>query len=328
MAPASEDMIKGRPSVAILYGFTSANADTWCNLAYALLTIAGADGTVSDREMRWLVDHFGGTIGVDGELLRKIKAFDYRHGDLRKILPKIVTDIPIRYSRAILYDAIRMSRADGDYAEEERNAVQAASRLLNVNTSITSAIEEVVEMEDRARSFRIAVFRRHQPVSTPPSEDLETVQLTPYYDSIYGYSDIEYEHLLAYGKILISIAGADGEVSDDERGWLLDHYAPAMNVPQSITTEWRRIIEDRTFLAIQFAEQFAALQEPAATAPQILYDAIKMSSADGYAVDERYAVIQAGKLLGLDDETLNAIENLVKSEHRIDTMRRAIFRVI
>lgn len=63
-------------------------------------------------------------------------------------------------------------------------------------------------------------------------------------------------------------------------------------------------------------------------APELVYHAILMSSADGvYAEKEREKVKEAAKIMGVPDDIFLTIESLVEMEKAALNMRRALFHI-
>ncbi|MFT4738552.1 MAG: hypothetical protein ACI92W_002675, partial [Paraglaciecola sp.] len=60
------------------------------------------------------------------------------------------------FNRLLIYDAVRMSCADDDYADEEKEKVMEAASILNLDREAVISIEALVEMEratDKMRAF-------------------------------------------------------------------------------------------------------------------------------------------------------------------------------
>ncbi|EGJ31410.1 hypothetical protein LYNGBM3L_38770 [Moorena producens 3L] len=63
-------------------------------------------------------------------------------------------------------------------------------------------------------------------------------------------------------------------------------------------------------------------------ANELVYHAIKMSSADGvYADAERAKVKEAAKILGVADDIVLTLESLVEMERTVVKMRKALIHV-
>ncbi|MEM7119037.1 MAG: TerB family tellurite resistance protein [Chloroflexota bacterium] len=140
-----------------MYGINNAPIEAWYAYGYALITIAGADGNVSKPEMDWLINHFA-AVGAPQMVLDAWQAFDAATGDLDHLLGQLSSDIPLNYARVLLYDAIRMARADDNYAREERDAVAKAARILRIDSATAGTIESVVDMESAVNKARQSLF--------------------------------------------------------------------------------------------------------------------------------------------------------------------------
>ncbi len=316
-----------KPNAMAIYGYNEASEESWRNWAFALLTIAGADGVVSPQEMQWLSDNLCKTMGVAPEVLDAISDFDYKNSNLEEILPEITTDIPINHARALLYDAIRMARADGEYAPAERNAVRAAAVLMDIDANVAAAIEKIIDIEKSIVRRRLAYFEFDESFSFNTSSTNPVVATNPVFKTLYGVDKVFSETLKAYGRALISIAGADGEVSPVERNWLINFYARSVDIPEDIITLWDEWIENKAYKDIKLAEELPKIIGPCNAGRQLLYDSIRMSSSDHYNELERNAVLRAAELLKIDVVVMNGIEDLVKSELLANEMRRNIFRI-
>jgi uncharacterized tellurite resistance protein B-like protein len=125
--------------------------DTAAHYGYALLCIAGADGEVSKEEMDWLTKFYAYTMGAPKDLVDAWKSFDYKKAKLETILEKL-EGVPVNFARALIYDAIRMSKADKEYAQKERKSVFKAAGILGVDKVIVAQLECLVENEITMRN--------------------------------------------------------------------------------------------------------------------------------------------------------------------------------
>lgn len=159
MTTNEEPMIAGSEYMKRGLGISSAPFEAYLNYGYALLAIAGADGEVSEPEMNWLINHQL-MVGAPSEAIEKYKAFDYKNAKLEDLLPKITVDVPgWSAPRTLLYHAIKMARADNDYAKAEQEAVKKAAKLLGVEDDITMALNALVEMEEKVESMLKALIK-------------------------------------------------------------------------------------------------------------------------------------------------------------------------
>lgn len=140
----------------IFYGMSMVPKDSWKEYGYALLAIAGSDGEVSDPELEWLTIDLAQSLSVSQEIIAAWEVFDYDDVDLKEIFDSFNASSIADFSRLLIYDAVRMSCADDDYADEEKEKVLEAALILNLNREAVVAIEALIEMEmatDKMRSL-------------------------------------------------------------------------------------------------------------------------------------------------------------------------------
>lgn len=138
----------------VFYGMSIVPLKFWQEYGFALLTIAGADGDVSDPEQEWLTEDLASALKVPDLLVDKWKHFDWRTANLEEIFGKIKPNQIANYNKLLLYDAIRMSYADGDYSDQERESVYDCARILQVNKETVMVMEALVETERAADKLR------------------------------------------------------------------------------------------------------------------------------------------------------------------------------
>ena len=138
---------------------------------YILLAVSGADGEVSPKERRWF-DTWAEDVGATAELKGRWSAFDPTSMDLQEFISStrerrkgewssmIKAKGSVNYARTLVYDAIRMARADEDYHSNERDAVHKAAAILHVEPAMVLSIESLVDMEDGLRNLRRSLFTR------------------------------------------------------------------------------------------------------------------------------------------------------------------------
>jgi tellurite resistance protein len=140
------------------YGLSAASATAMRNYGYALLTIAGADGKVSPKELDWLIRHQR-TFGASEDILAAYAKFDFATGDLGKLLVGIVTDVQTWDAAPnLVYHAVQMCAADGTYAANEKKKVLEAAKTLKVPGDTVLTIHALVDMETATAKMRRALF--------------------------------------------------------------------------------------------------------------------------------------------------------------------------
>ena len=120
---------------------------------FALFKIAAADGELSDAERQQFIE-FAASAGAPAEHLEAFRQFDPDTVDMDTLLQSIKA---IRPARALLYDAIKVSSADG-YADKERAAIETAAQVLGVGLDVVRALEGVVAAEAAVRQTRVALL--------------------------------------------------------------------------------------------------------------------------------------------------------------------------
>ncbi|MBJ95749.1 MAG: hypothetical protein CMP23_14910 [Rickettsiales bacterium] len=136
-----------------------------------LLAISAADGEISSQERRWF-DEWAEGLGAPAAVVERWAAFAAEELDLEGFIARtrerrkgewkslIKAETSINYARTLVYDAIRMARADDNYHPDEKSAVEKAATMLHVDAATLLAIESVVDMEEGLRGMRRALFAR------------------------------------------------------------------------------------------------------------------------------------------------------------------------
>lgn len=140
------------------YGISLVPKNKWREYGYALLTIAGSDGIVSDPELEWLTLDLAREVGVDDEILSDWEEFDFEDADLEEVFSSFNSSALGSFNKLLIYDAIRMCAADGEYALEEREQVHEAARMLRVPPEVVVAIEALVDLERAAYKLRLSIL--------------------------------------------------------------------------------------------------------------------------------------------------------------------------
>lgn len=140
-----------------------------------------------------------------------------------------------------------------------------------------------------------------------------------------GISAIPIEAYLSYGYALLAIAGADGEVSEAEFNWLVNHQRMA-GAPEEVIEKYKTF----DYKSANLEDLLSKITVDVATwsAPRtLLYHAIQMARADDdYSTEERNAVKKAAKLLKVEDDMALAITRLVDTEEAVTALRKAVLQ--
>lgn len=127
------------------------------------------------------------------------------------------------------------------------------------------------------------------------------------------------EYRIAYYRSVLTIASADGELSERERAFLVGRMRAFGATEERI----RAVLEfDAVNARIEDVVQPLAQFGPGVP---MLYDAIKIASADGYHAKERESVERAAKVLGVPMDKVRAIEGVVQAEEGLRAVRLGLF---
>ena len=123
-----------------------------------------------------------------------------------------------------------------------------------------------------------------------------------------------------YLKALKVIIGADGQIPEAE----LNALKKGMNRMGASEALKQEVLNfDITGVALESV--LPNFTQGGTRARMLIRDAIELSSADGtYAVEEKAAVEKAASLLGVDQETVKALQALVEMEHAVKRLRKAL----
>ena len=157
------------------------------------------------------------------------------------------------------------------------------------------------------------------------SDIREAVPASEFMKKNLGISEAPLEAYLNYGYALLVIAGADGEVSEAELNWLLNHQrivgAPEEAIEKYKTFEYKNA--DLENLLSKITVDVSTWSK----SRTLLYHAIQMARADNnYSLEEQKAVKKAAKLLKVEDDIALALNRLVDTEEAITALRKALLQ--
>jgi hypothetical protein len=149
-------------------------------------------------------------------------------------------------------------------------------------------------------------------MTTPELSALNVVSNRERYGSVVGQPAPE--RALQLGKAIKLIIAADGVVSEGELSAFADlatMFGATELFPQLVAFDPR---------STTLKDCLQGLDNDA-LARRMIYDAIKISSVDGYAAQEREAVGRAAQIMGIDRATVTLIEGLVEAERGLAGIR-------
>jgi len=124
----------------------------------ALMAIAGAEGELAEAELQWFIDEQQLLMVDSEEYIQRLREFDWKNANIEELLSGIKYDFPLNFRRVILYQAIKMGRADGNYHEKEKAAVAKAAEILGIEKSVLVSLESLAEMEEATDRLRLSLF--------------------------------------------------------------------------------------------------------------------------------------------------------------------------
>ena len=134
------------------------SVDVGKNYVRAIVAIASADGELAQTELDWFVEEQQ-MLGAPSDFIEEnIIKFDGKNADIEELLSGIHYDFPLNFRRSMLYQAIKMSRADGVYHDKEKAAVARAAKILGIERSVVVSLESLAEIEESADRLRLAIF--------------------------------------------------------------------------------------------------------------------------------------------------------------------------
>ncbi|WP_200817546.1 TerB family tellurite resistance protein [Calothrix rhizosoleniae] len=128
------------------------------NYGGSLMAIAGADGELAEQEFQWYIDEQRNLLTDPEEYIETLRKFDWKSANLEELLGKISYDFPLNFRRTMLYQAIKMCRADGSYHEKEKASVTKAAKMLGIERNIAASLESLAELEDATERLRLSLF--------------------------------------------------------------------------------------------------------------------------------------------------------------------------
>lgn len=140
-----------------------------------------------------------------------------------------------------------------------------------------------------------------------------------------GISEIPLEAYLNYGYALLAITGADGEVSQAELNWLLNHQRMA-GAPEEVIEKYKTFDYKNANLE-NLLTKITVDVSTWSKSRSLLYHAIQMARADqNYSPEEQLAVKKAANLLKVEDDIALAINRLIETEEAVTALRKALLQ--
>ena len=142
----------------------------------------------------------------------------------------------------------------------------------------------------------------------------ELFELPP--DAATAVSD---EDNLLYAKALLVCASGDGEISQQERDWIVGYLTTAGDSEEVVETV-------RTYDGSDSLEDlFAAASSMALYGRGMIYDALRACSSDGeLSAGERERIVDAAERVGLPTSLVDELEEIVRQEEGLRKRRHKL----
>lgn len=135
------------------------------------------------------------------------------------------------------------------------------------------------------------------------------------------------EKLRRFATALCNMSGADGEVTEEERDFIVG-YCSAKGYPQSVIDDIPAMCKAAEAKSIDAlvaeTKNLLTMGSLAKTARQIVYDAIRAAGSDGLADEEKTVIEKMAESMGLSTDDLANIHELVKKENALREERIAL----
>lgn len=136
-------------------GVSGIPAPIFLSIARALKCVLAADGVVDGGELNAYLETCR-RFGAPDEMLEELRRFDPSDTRVEACFQGMDPDsIP---ARTLLYEAIRIAKADGKYADAERATVKRAAEVLGIDDDWLANITALADAEEALRSLRVSML--------------------------------------------------------------------------------------------------------------------------------------------------------------------------
>ena len=143
------------PALRDTYGVSGMPGPLFLSVARGLKVLLAADGMIHPAELNMYLETCR-RYGATESMVRELQAFDPLGITFEDCFAGV--DPLLIPTRALLYDVIRISKADEDYAAEERDAVNRAAHLLGVEEDWVEKITSLVDAENSLAMLRLRLL--------------------------------------------------------------------------------------------------------------------------------------------------------------------------
>lgn len=147
--------LQASPVLRDTYGVSGMPGPLFMAVAKGLKVLLAADGAIHPAELNSYLETCQ-RYGADAAMLRELHGFNAHEATFEACFAGV--DAMLIPTRALLYDVIRIAKADGDYALGERAAVRRAATLLGVSDNWVEKITALVDAENALAELRLRLL--------------------------------------------------------------------------------------------------------------------------------------------------------------------------
>jgi uncharacterized tellurite resistance protein B-like protein len=137
------------------YGVSGMPAPLFISVARALKILLAADGAIHPAELNAYIETCK-RYGASPDMLRDLQAFNPQDTTIDECFAGI--DPMLIPVKSLLYDVIKIAKADNDYARGERTAVTIAASLLGVDLDWVEKITALVDAEAALDALKLRML--------------------------------------------------------------------------------------------------------------------------------------------------------------------------
>ena len=143
------------PVLRDTFGVSGMPGPLFMAVAKGLKVLLAADGAIHPAELNSYLETCR-RYGADGVMLRELNEFNAHDTTFEECFAGV--DPMLIPTRALVYDVIRIAKADGDYARGERAAVRHAATVLGVGDGWIEKITALIDAENALAELRLRLL--------------------------------------------------------------------------------------------------------------------------------------------------------------------------
>ena len=147
--------LQSSPTLRDTYGVSGMPGPMFMSIARGLKVLLAADGKIHPAELNMYLETCR-RYGAHESMVRELQAFDPLGVTFEDCFAGV--DPMLIPTRALLYDVIRISKADGDYAQAEQAAVSKAAHTLGIDEDWVEKISALVDAENSLANLRLRLL--------------------------------------------------------------------------------------------------------------------------------------------------------------------------